>query len=418
MNSSVEMSNPNKLALERMVKGEPVLVDISPAEKAIPELVDGLILHAGPPIAWRDMCGPMKAAVVGAIQYEGWAGDQEGALKLADQGEIRFKPNHDLGAVGPMTGITSPSMPMLVVENRVYGNRAFCTINEGLGKVLRFGANDSGVIERLLWIQSTLGPVLKNAVINAGGIELRPIMSRALGMGDEMHQRNVAATSLFLRHIASYLVRSGNKTQEMSDTLDFISANDQFFLNLGMAAAKSIMDPIADIPGSTIVLAMSRNGKDFGIRVSGSGNLWFTAPSLMPNGLYFPGFGSKDANPDIGDSAILEAMGLGGFAMAASPAVVGFVGAGSYSEAVNYTREMSEICQGRNQQLTIPALDFQGISSGIDITKVVESGITPVINTGIAHKEAGVGQIGAGIVRAPIDCFVRALEHIADSIKD
>jgi hypothetical protein len=204
----------------------------------------------------------------------------------------------------------------------------------------------------------------------------------------------------------------------MSDTLDFISANDQFFLNLGMAAAKSIMDPIADIPGSTIVLAMSRNGKDFGIRVSGSGNLWFTAPALMPNGLYFPGFGSKDANPDIGDSAILEAMGLGGFAMAASPAVVGFVGAGSYSEAVNYTHEMSEICQGRNQQLTIPALDFQGISSGIDITKVVESGITPVINTGIAHKEAGVGQIGAGIVRAPIDCFVRALEHIADSIKD
>jgi len=274
--------------------------------------------------------------------------------------------------------------------------------------VMRFGANDDSVIARLGWLQGTVAPMLKEAVARAGSIDLGPLMAQALAMGDEMHQRNVAATSLFFRSLAPHLVQSSR--EDVAEVIEFMVGNDQFFLNLGMAAAKATMDAISAIDGSTVVSAMSRNGTDFGIRVSGLGNRWFTAPVLMPQGLYFPGFGSQDANPDMGDSTILETMGLGGFAMAASPAVAGFVGAGTASDAINYTREMGEITLGRNGNLAIPALGFQGTPFGIDVRKVVETGITPVINTGIAHRDAGVGQVGAGIVRAPMDCFKLALE--------
>ena len=408
-----ETDEANRSALERLVGGEPVLVDVAAASEAIPGLSQGVLLHAGPPIAWEEMCGPMRAAVLGAVQYEGWAGDQAEAEALADRGEMRFHPNHDFGAVGPMAGITSPSMPVFVVENRTFGNRAFCTINEGIGKVLRFGANDPQVIERLRWIGDILAPALRAAVDRAGGLPLGPLMSRALTMGDEMHQRNVGATSLFIREMAPGLARAG-ATDPRGDVLAFLAGNDQFFLNLSMAASKAMMDPLEEVPGSTVVWAMCRNGRDFGIRVTGTGRRWFTSPALMPRGLYFPGYSAEDANPDLGDSAILETVGLGGFAMAASPSVVGFVGAGTFQDAVNYTREMGEITLGRNAHFALPTLDFQGTPSGIDVRKVVETGIAPVINTGIAHKRPGVGQVGAGIVRAPMECFTQALEALTE----
>ena len=415
MAERVDIDEANRSAMERLLGGEPVLVDVARASDAIPGLSEGVLLHAGPPIAWDQMCGPMRAAVVGAVQYEEWAGDEGGAEALAARGEIRFQPCHDVGAVGPMTGITSASMPVFVVENRTFGNRAFCTINEGTGRVLRFGANDAQVIERLRWVRSTLAPALREAVDRAGGVPLGPLMSRALTMGDEMHQRNVGATSLFIREVAPSLVRAAARGDQGS-VLEFLAGNDQFFLNLGMAAGKAIMDPVGDIPGSTVVWAMCRNGRDFGIRVGATGKRWFTAPALMPRGLYFPGFTQEDANPDLGDSAIMETVGLGGFAMAASPSVVGFVGAGTFQDAVNYTREMAEITLGRNTHFSLPTLDFQGTPTGIDVRKVVDTGIAPVINTGIAHREPGVGQVGAGIVRAPMECFTQALEALAEEL--
>ena len=415
MAERLDIDEANRSALERLVRGEPVLVDVAPASEVVPGLSEGVLLHAGPPIAWDEMCGPMRAAVLGAIQYEEWAGNPAGAEALAARGEISFHPNHDFGAVGPMTGITSASMPVFVVENRTFGNRAFCTINEGVGKVLRFGANDSQVIERLRWIGATLAPALRMAVEHVGGIPLGPMMSRALTMGDEMHQRNVGATSLLIRELAPSLVRVAAAGGQRG-VPEFLAGNDQFFLNLAMAAGKAIVDPLEEVPGSTIVWAMSRNGRDFGIRVGGTGKRWFTSPALMPRGLYFPGYTAEDANPDLGDSAILETVGLGGFAMAASPSVVGLVGAGTFQDALNYTREMDEITLGRNARFSIPTLDFQGAPSGIDVRKVVETSITPVINTGIAHREAGVGQVGAGIVRAPIECFIQALEALAEEL--
>ena len=411
-----DIQKANRTALLRIVDAEPTLVDVVPAREVIPELQEGRLLHAGPPIDWEGMCGPMRAAITGALRYEGWADSKEQAEVLAAGGGIQFYPNHDFNAVGPMTGITSPSMPVFVVENKAFGNRAFCTLNEGIGKVLRFGANDEAVIERLHWLQNSLAPLLREAIQRAGGIELRPLMGRALSMGDEMHQRNVAATSLFLRQLSPHLTRVLSGNPDAGEVMDFLAGNDQFFLNLAMAAGKATMDPIGNIPSCTVVSAMSRNGRDFGIRVSGSGDEWFIAPSLLPKGLYFPGYTADDSNPDIGDSAIIETMGLGGFAMASAPAVVGFVGAGTFRDAVNYTREMDEITIGRNTNLALPTLDFQGVPCAIDICKVVESGIAPVINTGIAHKEAGVGQIGAGIVRAPVHCFTQALERLVERL--
>jgi Protein of unknown function (DUF1116) len=306
---------------------------------------------------------------------------------------------------------------VMVVENRTFKNRAFCTLNEGLGKVMRFGGNDEEVLNRLAWMRDVLGKDLGAAIRASGGIELKNIIARGLSMGDEMHQRNVACTGLILRELAPWLARTAKDTKQLADVLSAIGANDQFFLNIAMAMGKALMDPANGVPGSSVVTAMCRNGTDFGIRVSGTGDQWFVAPVEMPEGLYFAGYGPADANPDMGDSAIVETIGIGGFAMAASPAVAGFVGAGAASSAATFTRAMSEIVVGENPQWTIPALDFAGVPSGIDIRLVVDTGIAPVINTGIAHKEAGVGQVGAGVVRAPLDCFLQATRALAEKLE-
>ncbi len=409
--AAVEAANAR--AVERMLAADPVLVDVAVAGDAIAGLGDRTILHAGPPIEWPDMCGPLKGAVAGAIVLEGWAADLGEAAELAAAGGVAFHPNHHFDAVGPMTGTITRSMPVMVVENRSFGNRAYCTLNEGLGKVMRFGGNDAEVLARLRWLAETFGPAFGAALREAGGIPLKAMIARGLSMGDEMHQRNVGCTSLLLRTIAPALARAVDDRERLAGLFEFIGGNDQFFLNVAMAMGKAIMDPVRGIEGSSVVTAMSRNGTTFGIRVSGLGDRWFTAPVEMPRGLYFPGFSEDDANPDIGDSTIVETIGLGGFAMAASPAVAGFVGAGTAAEALNYTRAMEEITVARNPEWTIPALDFAGVPTGIDIRKVVASGRTPTINTGIAHREAGIGQVGAGIVRAPMACFERALEAFA-----
>lgn len=403
----------NAEALNRMLTADPVLTEVLPAAELIEDLGKHKILHAGPPIDWADMCGPMQGAVCGAIVLEGWAKDLAAAEQLAASGDIEFSPNHHHNAVGPMTGIVTQSMPLMIVENRTFGNRAFCAINEGLGKVMRFGGNDESVLQRLNWLESTLGPLLADTLLACDGIGLKNIIARGLSMGDEMHQRNVACTSLLMRELAPTMARV-TEPETAYEVLNFIAGNDQFFLNVAMAMGKSIMDPVRDISGSSVVTAMSRNGTEFGIRVSGCGDQWFTAEVEMPRGLYFPGFTERDANPDMGDSTIVETIGLGGFAMAASPAVAGFVGAGSAADAAHYTNRMTEITCGRNPEWTIPGLDFAGVPSGIDVRKVIRSGITPIINTGIAHREPGIGQVGAGIVNAPLACFEQACKALAD----
>jgi hypothetical protein len=408
----VSIQGANRMALARLVDAQPVLVDCRPAREAIG--LDGrTVLHAGPPLRWEHACETMQAAILCAIRYEGWAEDDDAAQARVRNGEVTLAPCHQWGAAGPMTGMVTPSMPVFVVENRRNGNRAVATINEGLGRVLRFGATDSSVVERLGWLADEAGPLLGAAIARSGGIDLRAIMTQALRMGDEMHQRNVAASCLLVRALVPHLARAASDAGGLARVAEFLAGNDQFFLNLAMAAAKASADPCLGIEGSTMVATMARNGTDFGIRVAGLGDRWFTAPVNVPEGLYFPGFGPEDANPDIGDSAIVETVGLGGFAMAASPAVAGFVGAGGTREALAVTEEMAEICLDEHPQFRIPALDDRGTPVGIDIRKVVETGITPLINTGMAGKVPGTGQIGAGVVRAPLRCFEDALDAFA-----
>jgi hypothetical protein len=374
-----------------------------------------MILHAGPPITWEAMCGPMQGAILGAILYEGWAVNTDQAGTLAASGEITFEPCHHHAAVGPMSGIISPSMPVWIVANSEHGNRAYCNLNEGLGKVLRFGANSLEVIERLKWMERVLGPTLHAGLEISGQVELKPLMAQALHMGDEIHNRNVAASALLLKRLIPALLKTGLSHPDITAVVEFIAGNDHFFLNISMAACKVMLDAAHAVPGSSLVTAMARNGVEFGIRVSGTGATWFTAPAPLVNGLLFPGYTADDAAPDLGDSAITETAGVGGFAMGTAPAIVQFVG-GSPQDAIAYTSEMTHITLGRNNAFTLPALDFGGTPAGIDTRKVVDTGIAPVINTGIAHRQAGVGQIGAGITRAPLACFEQAITALADGL--
>jgi hypothetical protein len=404
----------NRTAVERMLGAEPALVDVRRAADTVPGFGGRMLLHSGPPIEWARMCGPVQGAAVGATLFEGWASSPDEARQLLDRGEVTFAPCHDHQAVGPMAGVVSPSMPVVVVENRAAGTRAHATLNEGLGKVLRFGAYDVSVLERLRWFAATLGPALSATLHATGPIDLKAITAQALQMGDEGHNRNVAATSLFTRTIAPTLVETV-EVATAHDVLAFLKGNDHFFLNLSMAACKSALDAAAGIAGSTVVVAMSRNGVDFGIRLSGTGDAWFTSPVGVPEGLYFPGYGPADANPDLGDSAITETFGIGGFAMAAAPAIVRFVG-GTPADAIATTREMERITLAKNAAYGLPSLGFSGTPTGIDARRVVETGIAPVINTGIAHREAGIGQIGAGIARAPLPCFEMAIRSLARTL--
>ena len=404
----------NEAVIQKITEAQPFLIDVKPGKELIPELNESVILHAGPPIKWEDMTDPMKGSCVGGVLFEGWETTEEGARKLLSEGGVKFIPCHSVDAVGPMGGITTGNMPLLVVKNNADGKKAYCTMNEGIGKVLRFGAYSSEVVDRLKWMKDVLGPALSKALQKIeGGLNINVIVAKALTMGDEFHQRNIAASALFLKDIMPYLLKTDISPAELEEVTVFLADTDQFFLNIMMATCKVIMDSSRVIEEGSIVTAMTRNGDQFGIRVSGLGEEWFTAPVNTPEGLFFTGYSQEDANPDMGDSAITETFGVGGMAMVASPGVTRFIGAGGFEDALSISEEMREICIANNSNYAIPTWDFQGTCLGIDIRKVVETGITPVINTGIAHKKAGIGQIGAGTVRVPLECFTKALEALA-----
>ena len=406
----------NKKALDIVLRGKPTLVGLDIAKNVIPGMKSNLILHSGPPVKWENMCGPTRGAIIGALIYEGMASTPEEAEKMASSGKIEYEPCHEHGTVGPMAGIVSASMPVFIIKNEEFGNYAFCTLNEGLGKVLRYGAFSNEVIDRLKWMEKTMYPILKKAVESIGKIDLKNIIAQALHMGDEVHNRNRAGTSLFYRAIAPSIVRTADSKEDAAKVLEFINGNDHFFLNLSMPASKACLDAAQNIENSSMVIVMARNGTDFGVKLSGMGNQWFTGKAPVPDALYFPGFTKEDANPDIGDSAITETGGLGGFAIAAAPAIVQFVG-GTAKDALNYTMTMYEITVGENNVYQIPYLNFRGTPTGIDVIKVVEKNITPFIDTGVAHKNPGVGQVGAGVLSAPSEPFVKAYEAFANKMK-
>ena len=410
--SQVSMDAANQEVVERIKRGQAVLVGMGIAREVIPGMHERMILHAGPPIEWERMCGPTRGAIMGALIYEGLARDESEAKSLAASGAIEFSPCHHHHTVGPMAGVVSPSMPVFIIENKTFGNRAFCTQNEGLGKVLRYGGMGPEVYARLKWMETDLFPALDRALQTLqNGIDIKSLIAQAMHMGDECHNRNRAATSLFLRAVGPALARTNKENEVLAKVIEFIDQNDHFFLNLSMPAGKAMLEAAEGVEGSTIVTVMARNGTDFGIRLASLPKRWFTAPAGSVQGLYFPQFTEKDANPDIGDSTVTETAGYGGMAMAAAPAITQFVG-GTPQLATQTTLEMYEITFGEHENFTIPTLNFRGTPLGIDVRKVMETGILPQINTGIAHKDPGVGMVGAGILRAPEKCFVDAFEAL------
>lgn len=410
-----KVKEANEKVVNIMKASHGVLIDMAEAIDVVPGMDENTILHAGPPISWERMCGPMKGAVIGALIFEDRAKNEEEAVKLIESGIIKFSPCNEHSAVGPMAGVLSPHMPVHVVKDMTHGNVSFCSVNEGLGKVLRYGAYDESVIKRLKWIREEFAPIMKKALALKGdGVDIKSLISQAVHMGDECHNRNKAATSLFFREISSYFFLLEEDKKAIARCVEFMKGNDHYFLNLSMAACKAATDAAQHVEGSTVVTTMARNGVDFGIRISGLGKeTWFTAPADKIKGLLFPGFTEDDANPDIGDSTITETMGIGGFAMGGSPAIVQFVG-GTVSDAIAYSEKMYTITTSENTNFSIPTLDFRGSAIGIDVLKVIATGTLPIINTGMAHKVAGIGQVGAGLVSPPMDCFKKALLALAE----
>ncbi|MBM7806780.1 hypothetical protein JOD57_002617 [Geodermatophilus bullaregiensis] len=406
----------NRTAVERVLAAGSQLVDVRPAREVL-GLDDRTLLHSGPPLTWAAASGPMRGALVGACLFEGWAADVEDAERLLASGGVALDPCHHRSAVGPMAGVTSPSMWTWCLEDPVGGGRAYCNLNEGLGKVLRMGAFDEEVLTRLAWMRDVLGPLLARAVRSMPEpLDVKAVLAQMLQMGDEGHNRNRAGSLMALRDLAPALVALHAPGDDVAAALRFIGGNEHFFLNLGMPTAKLAMDAARDVPGSTMVTVMSRNGTEFGVQTAGTGDRWFTGPAQTPVGLFLGDYGPDDANPDIGDSAIMETYGVGGFSMAAAPAIVRFVG-GTVPDALATTERMYQLTLAENPAMAIPVLGFRGAPTGIDVLSVARTGWLPQINTGMAGRVAGTGQVGAGLVQPPRECFEQALAALAQEAR-
>ncbi|MFR9776310.1 DUF1116 domain-containing protein [Micromonospora sp. MS34] len=403
----------NAEATRRMLAAGAALVDVRPAAEVL-GLRPGQFCHAGPPVTWERASGPMRGALIGAMLFEGLADSPDEASALLAAGRVQFEPCHARGGVGPMAGVVSPSMWVFVLRDETHDRMSWCSLNEGLGKVLRYGAYSPDVLDRLRWMSVVLGPALRTALRRSGPIDVKAIIGQMVQMGDEGHNRNRAGTLMLLRDLLPHLVDAGLPAADVAEVARFVGGNDHFFLNLVMPAAKLQTAAAAGIPGATVVTAMARNGSDFGIQVSGTGDAWFTGPAEVPSGLFLGAYGPDDANPDIGDSAITETAGLGGFAMAGAPAIVRFVG-GTVPDALRTTAEMYEITIAENPAYALPILDFRGAPTGIDVVSVARTGLRPQINTGIAGRVAGTGQVGAGLVQPPVECFIAALSALASA---
>jgi hypothetical protein len=405
MDIKQKIEKANEEVAQRIIQGDPVLVDIAPASEVIPGLQDKMILHSGPPIEWERMCGAQQGAVIGMTLFEGWAKSPDDARKMLKKGEIRLEPNHHHQAVGPMAGTISKSSPVWVVENKAFGNRAYCRQVEPRQQ---FGDYSDDALGALRMWRDVWAPTLRTALAEIGSLELKPIMIQALQMGDELHNRHSAASSLFANKMAFVIAKTDLPKNAVLPTLGYITNHNLIFLGLAMAAGKAISDPAYGIEYSTVVTAMARNGTEFGIRVSGLGDEWFTAPAPFVDGLYLPGYSAADAGFDMGDSAITETVGWGAFVIGGAPGILSLVG-GTPEEALAYSREMRKITVATHPTYLMPALGFMGTSIGIDIRKVVQTNTPPIIDTAIAHKDPGYPIIGAGLVRPPMDCFKQAL---------
>ncbi|MGH3276131.1 MAG: DUF1116 domain-containing protein [Streptosporangiaceae bacterium] len=404
---AARVDQANREVLRRLDEGSPLLTRIGSALSEVPGMTSSTILHCGPPLPWERFCDPLRRSVLAAIMAEGLADAPDAAGTLVAQDDVHLESASQHDTVLPMATALGPSAPVIVAKLPAGGNRAFSGLNQGPGKTAWFGVDGPEAVARLAFLRDAVGPVLNEALRASGPIDILAMVAQGLAMGDDSHMRSQATTNLLIRHLLPYLAEAADP--RLPQVARFLSGNHLFFLNVAMAAAKAVTDWAAQVRDSSIVTGMARNGTTFGIRLAATGDRWFQAPAPpVSDALYNPGFGPADGAPDIGDSAVLELAGLGAAAAAASPAVAAFLG-GHMAAAVGATRAMDRICAGRSSRLTIPFLDFRGSPLGVDVRKVVETGITPSITTGILHRDAGTGQVGAGVAHAPLACFEEAL---------
>ena len=403
MEEKIEKANLE--AFDRINRADPVLLDVRQAGDVVPGLEDRMVLHSGPPVDWEHMSGAQKGACIAMTLFEEWASSREEAERLLSSGDIRTDSNHHHSAVGPMAGTISKSLPVYVVENRAFGNRAYCRLVEDRQQ---FGAFDEEAIQELRTWRDVWAPSIARGIRHIGGMDLKPLTAKALQMGDELHNRTTAATSMFANAIVPAMIKADVPQDDLLSTIDFMASHELMYMGLVMASCKSATDAAKGIPYSTVVTVMSRNGYQVGIQVSGLDSEWFVAEAAVLYGLFLPGFGQGDAGRDMGDSAIIETVGLGGFLLGSAPGILSLVG-GTLEEAINYTHSMHDITVGMSQEFPIPVLGFNGPAVGIDIRKVVQTGILPIVDTAIAHKDPGYPIIGGGISRPPIECFRDAL---------
>ena len=405
-----QVAAANEEAVGRLVAADPALVDVAPAGEVVEGLSGRMILHSGPPITWERMCGAQRGSVLGLVVFEGWAADVEEAEQLVASGAVRLEPNHHHHGVGPMAGTTSPSLPVWVVENRTFGNRAYCRPTD---PAQQFGDYSDEALGRIRHWRDVRAPAMRAALRHADGLPLKPLLAKALVMGDELHNRPNAFSALIATAVSPALVEADVPREALLATLRWLAGDEFLGLGISMAAAKAAADAADGVQCSTLVTAMARNGTDFGIRVSGLPGQWFTAPAPSVDGLYLAGYAAADAGLDMGDSAITETVGWGGFVIGGAPGILGLVG-GTPEQALRISRDMRAITLTLSPDYRLPALGFEGAPVGIDIRKVVRTGIAPAIDTAIAHREAGHPKIGGGLVRAPMACFTAALRAFGD----
>jgi hypothetical protein len=407
-----QVDRANAAVVERLEAARPLARTVARAGDVVPGLEDGLLLHSGPPIEWHRVCDPQRRALLAACVLEGWAEDRDAAASLLDGGQVRLAAGSEHDHVGPMTGVCSPSMAVWVVEDEESGARAFSTLNEGPGRTFWLGVGDDEAVERQRFLRDRAGPLLATLLERTGPVDVLSLAAQGLQMGDELHMRSQATGNLLIRALVAAFAAEGGE-----DVAAFIAGNHHFFLNLTMAAAKCASLAAAREEGSTIVHLMARNGTDMAIQVAGLPGRWFAAPAApVQDALLREGFSDEDAAADIGDSAVIECIGLGGMAIAAAPAVATFFG-GTAADAIARTRLMAEICAGRSRRFTVPSMDYSPGPVGIDARLVAELGITPQITTGVLHASSGAGQIGAGVAHQPVEPFRAALAELVLSLE-
>lgn len=406
--AAVDVDSANADAFAKLTSADPWVVDVQPARDIIPGYDDNLVLTSGAPMPWEGYVGGQREALIGGALFEGLAADRQEAIEKFADGSIAIGACHDYGAVGSLAGIYTASMPVFVVENRTHGNLGYCNFYEGKEpRRLNYGCYDAGVHERLLHVNTVLAPVVGEAIRRQGGIHLKPLIARALRMGDEVHSRNAAASVLFSREILpAVLDMVAEGVENVRDTMLHLAENDYFFLRLSMAASKASADAMAT-PGSTLVSAMAFSCRGFAIKLAGLGGQWFEGPPPIHQGKLFTGHTDDEITWMGGESPITETVGLGGFAQACALSLQEYQG-GSPDVMIQRNKEMYSITHGENPDYRIPLFAFQGTPTGVDARLVLETGILPVMDVGLAGRDGG--QIGAGVIRAPRECFEGAMQ--------